>query len=152
MFDSLGTPRALACIRGSQRYPRIRGTAKFYHHRRGTLLVVEVWGLPKSETGFFAMHIHEGTCCTETDFSDTGSHFNPGEQLHPHHAGDLPPLLSNDGRACLAVVTDRFAVGEVLGRTLVIHIHPDDFMTQPAGNSGEKIACGEIYGTCPGRR
>ena len=41
-------------------------------------------------------------------------------------------------------MTDRFFVDEIIGKTIIIHAHLDDFTTQPSGNSGEKIACGEI--------
>ena len=71
-------------------------------------------------------------------------HLNPGDCPHPHHAGDLPPLFGCAGRALLAVYTDRFRVPEILGRTVVIHSGPDDFTSQPAGNSGSKIACSVI--------
>ena len=62
----------------------------------------------------------------------------------PYHAGDLPPLFSSHGQAYMAVLSGRFRIPEVLGRTIVIHSGPDDFTPQPAGNSGKKIACGVI--------
>ena len=77
-------------------------------------------------------------------FPNTGSHYNPDHQDHPLHTGDLPPLLSGDGTTCLAVVTDRFRIKDVIGRTVVIHSGSDNFRTQPAGNTGNKIACGVI--------
>ncbi|MGM9537743.1 MAG: superoxide dismutase family protein [Candidatus Onthomonas sp.] len=118
---------------------------KFYRSDGGTLVVADISGLPPdSETGIFALHIHEGTDCSGPGFSDTGGHFNPTGQLHPNHAGDLPPLFSFRGRAFLAVLTGRFRVSDVIGRTVVIHSGPDDFKTQPSGNSGAKIACGII--------
>lgn len=49
-----------------------------------------------------------------------------------------------DSKAFSAFLTDRFTVKEILNRTVVIHSRPDDFTTQPSGNSGEKIACGVI--------
>ena len=116
---------------------------------QGEQVLVTVWlkGLPDSETGFFALHIHEGTDCSGTGFPLTLGHYNPAERPHPRHAGDLPPLLSCAGEAYLQVLTDRFTVSEVIGRTAVIHSGPDDFHSQPAGNAGEKIACGMIYPT-----
>lgn len=74
----------------------------------------------------------------------TGGHVNPENTLHPNCAGDLPPLLGNQGMAYILVLTDRFRVSDILGKTVVIHGDPDDFHTQPAGNSGMKIACGMI--------
>ena len=72
------------------------------------------------------------------------THYNPNQCAHPYHAGDLPPLFGSNGYAFEAFLTDRFTVSEVIGRTVIIHSKPDDFSTQPSGNSGEKIACGEI--------
>jgi Cu-Zn family superoxide dismutase len=60
------------------------------------------------------------------------------------HAGDLPPLLACNGEAYLAVLTGRFRVKDVMGKTVVIHSRPDDFRSQPSGDAGEKIACGVI--------
>ncbi len=74
-----------------------------------------------------------------------------GETPHPDHAGDLPPLLSCGGRVYLAVLTCRVRIPEILGRTLVVHSRPDDFRTQPAGDSGEKIGCGVIRYDYPRR-
>ena len=109
------------------------------------LIVARVSGLPgESETGFFGFHIHQGENCSGADFSKTGSHYNPTGQAHPKHAGDLPPLLSCHGNAYLSVKTDRFSVNEIIRRTVVIHSDSDDFRSQPAGNAGKKIACGEI--------
>lgn len=135
---------AIACIHGDAAHPNLRGKVRLFPHCGGTMVVAEICGLPESETGFFALHIHEGCDCTGTGFADTGNHYNPGQTSHPCHAGDLPPLLSCGGRASLSVVTDRFRVRDVIGRTVVIHSHPDDFKTQPSGGAGEKIACGVI--------
>ena len=135
-------PCALAEIRGAAAAPGLRGVVRFFDTARGTLVVAEIFGLPGD--GFHGFHIHEGGSCQGAGFPDTGSHFNPGKKNHPGHAGDLPPLLSNGGNAFLAVVTGRFHVSDVLGKTVVIHRMPDDFRTQPAGDAGEKIGCGVI--------
>ncbi|MBP3342443.1 MAG: superoxide dismutase family protein, partial [Peptococcaceae bacterium] len=60
------------------------------------------------------------------------------------HAGDLIPLLSVGGKAWSSFYTGRFYPEDIIGRTVVIHNMPDDFRSQPAGDSGEKIACGVI--------
>ena len=70
--------------------------------------------------------------------------YNPEKEEHPRHAGDLPPVLSNDGTAWMEIYTGRFYPMDVVGRTIVLHEMPDDFKTQPSGDSGMKIACGEI--------
>lgn len=122
----------------------ISGEAIFVQKSDGVLVTVKVRGLPPNRSGFFALHIHGGSSCAGAGFPKTGGHFDPGGVPHPDHAGDLPPLLSAGGEAYMQVLTNRFTVGEVIGRTIVIHMGPDDFTSQPAGNAGEKIACGAI--------
>lgn len=144
-------PHAVAVIEGSDKYAQIHGEAQFYQTRYGVLVACEVAGLPMAEeicrSPVFAFHIHEGEKCSGNQkdlFADAGTHFNPNGCVHPYHAGDLPPLFGNNGYALQIFLTDRFAVHEVIGKTIIIHANPDDFTTQPAGNSGEKIACGQI--------
>lgn len=132
---------AMAVLKGKG---KLRGTVKLYSVPGGSLVAVEATGLPESGSGFFALHIHEGGSCGGEDFADSGRHYNPENVPHPGHAGDLPPLLNMGGRAFLAVETDRFFVEDVIGRTAVLHSRSDDFRTQPAGDAGEKIACGVI--------
>lgn len=144
MKSNMERPAATARIQGDAAHPALQGTVWFYPRRQGTLVVADVMGLPDSATGFFGFHIHEGTDCSGTGFAATGGHFNPRMQTHPKHAGDLPPLLSDNGTAWLSVLTGRFQVRDVIGKTVVIHSKPDDFTTQPSGNSGAKIACGVI--------
>ena len=72
---------------------------------------------------------------------------NSGRTEHPNHAGDLPPLLEASGKAYMTVLTGRFHVKEVIGRTVILHGDPDDFHTQPSGNAGIKLACGVICRT-----
>jgi len=138
-------PDAVAQIRGGVEVPKLSGCIRFYQQKGCVLIVAEILGLPReNETGFFGFHIHQGESCSGTDFSGTGSHYNPVDQVHPKHAGDLPPLMCCRGNAYLAVKTDRFTVHDIIGKTVVIHSDPDDFHTQPAGNAGKKIACGVI--------
>ncbi len=145
-------PVAYAVLKGSDKHPTIRGNVLFYDTGDGTMVFVEVCGVMdkngKPSTSFHGFHIHAGSSCTgnaEDAFADTDGHFTPFPMPHPDHAGDLPPLLMNNGCAWMQVLTDRFRPEEIIGRTVVLHDMPDDFHTQPAGGSGEKIACGEIY-------
>lgn len=120
----------------------IKGLVRFVGRADGVLVTAEVTGLPPK--GFFAFHIHEGGDCGGAGFANTGSHFDQTQSPHPEHSGDLPPLLSCNGQAYLSVLTDRFCVEDVLNRTVVIHSATDDFRSQPAGDPGEKLACGII--------
>lgn len=63
---------------------------------------------------------------------------------HPFHMGDLPPLIENNGYAYMQVLINKFKIKDILGKVIIIHDSPDDFTTQPSGNSGTKIACGKI--------
>lgn len=142
-------PDAVADVRGSEEYPCITGRVRLYQTNYGVIVYSEIKGLPDAENThqIFGFHIHEGSAC-EGDrmdpFADALSHYNPDRQNHPYHAGDLPPLFGNQGYALSLVLTERFCLREVIGRVLIIHDHPDDFMTQPSGNAGTKIACGVI--------
>ena len=154
-----GRAQAAARIAGSEGFSDISGTVRFYQTNEGVIIWAEIRGLPRGESpshgGIFGFHIHEGTDCggnMSDPFADVMSHYNPDGGEHPCHAGDLPPLFGNDGRALSVFLTDRFSVQEIIGRTVIIHDHPDDFTTQPSGNSGTKIACGVIRSTantCP---
>lgn len=141
-------PAAIAHIRGGADNPTLIGTVRFYQFHKGVLVVTDLCGLPENSSGFFALHIHEGGSCStgsiESPFPDTGIHYNPDGEEHPRHSGDLPPLLSARGCAYSAVLTDRFTVREVIGRTVVVHGNGDDLHTQPSGGAGTKIACGVI--------
>lgn len=140
---------AAAQMRGSDDFPCIKGRVAFKQTPQGVLVTADIYGLPESQDcwGVFAFHIHGGSCCTgnETDpFADAGTHYNPCDNPHPYHAGDLPPLFANDGHAYMSALTNRFTVDEIIGKTVIIHSQPDDFTTQPSGNAGEKFACGVI--------
>ncbi len=144
---------AVAFIKGASHYPELTGRILFFPAGdRGILVVSNVRGLPVRENAcdarIFAMHIHENGSCTgtpEDPFADAGTHYNPTNCPHPAHAGDLPPLFATSrGKAWSVVLTDRLKLTEILGKSVIIHRNPDDFTTQPAGNSGAKIACGVI--------
>ncbi len=135
---------AITHIQGGQDVPDLIGTVKFYQQNNGVWIVANIKGLPPTPNGFFGFHIHEGTDCEGDTFANTKGHYNLQRNLHPNHSGDLPPLLSVDGNAIMAVKTNRFTIHEIIGRTVVIHSQPDDFTSQPAGNAGTKIACGVI--------
>lgn len=142
------TPLAVAWVRGGASAPRISGLVKFYQTPySGVLVEAEIFNLPNQtmpdSSNYYAMHIHQTGDCSE-NFANTGEHYNPTNAAHPNHEGDLLPLLGNEGYAWLSFYDKRFKIEDILGRSVVIHSQPDDFHTQPAGNSGAKIACGTI--------
>lgn len=148
-------PQGMANIQGSPKYPKINGEVRFYQSKYGTVVVAQLLGLPSSQDPcagpILGFHIHSGTDCSgnqEDPFANAGTHYNPNNCPHPYHAGDMPPLfVTHNGYAFLAFISSRFTPAEVIGKTVVIHSKPDDFTSQPAGNAGEKIACGVIIKT-----
>lgn len=145
MHSNYIKPDAVAYFKASSYAPDLYGKASFYSNREGVYVVIRVSGLPKdNESEFFALHIHDGDSCDGEGFAGSGMHYNPEQTQHPQHAGDLTPLLSCNGEAYLSLLTNRFTVMDIIGKTIVIHNGFDDFTTQPSGNAGEKIACGVI--------
>ena len=113
------------------------GEAKLAETPNGVKIVMTVENLPP---GVHAFHIHEKGLCTPPDFKSAGGHFNPFGKKHglknPQgpHAGDLPNLVvGTDGKETVEIVA-----------SLVIHQGPDDYLSDPAGNAGPRIACGVI--------
>lgn len=142
-------PQAIAWINGNNDNPRLSGVVKFYQTPyTGILIEAEVFGLPnisrQYSSNYYGMHIHEYGDCT-LPFENVGGHYNPAGQPHPQHAGDLPPLMGNQGYAWTSFYDKRFTIDEIIGRSVIIHEHNDDFTSQPAGNSGTKIGCGVIH-------
>lgn len=142
---------AKAYIKGSKQYPKLNGIVTFKETKDGVLLTAKINGLPQVKGSckgrFFGFHIHEGTSCignANDEFANAKSHLNPTNCPHPFHIGDLPPLIENNGYAYMNVLINKFRLKDIIGKVVIIHDSPDDFTTQPSGNSGKKIACGKI--------
>lgn len=142
---------AKANIKGGKQYPNINGVVYFKETKKGVLLTAKINGLPQSKNSckgrFLGFHIHSGSECSgnmEDKFANAGVHYNPNNCAHPFHVGDLPPLIENDGYAYMSVLINKFKISDIKGKVIIIHDMPDDFTTQPSGNSGKKIACGVI--------
>ncbi len=113
----------------------------------------EVRGLkPGAEHGF---HVHDKGDCSSGDGMSTGGHFNPNGKKHgahgagEHHVGDLPSLKADAmGVARFSFDSAGLTVGsgasDIVGRGLIVHRDPDDYTTQPTGNSGPRLACAVI--------
>lgn len=135
-------PQAVAVIHGNNN--TIGGTVRFYRRGKCVLISADINGLTQNNTGFYGFHIHEGESCGGEGFSDSQGHYNPNGTTHPLHAGDLPPLMLCGKIAHLEVLSDRFSLDDIIGKTVIIHSDADDLTSQPAGNAGVKIACGII--------
>lgn len=132
------------------------GRVEFATVDGGVSVEIEVQGLPEGRHGF---HIHEVGTCEAPDFTSSGGHFNPTGKEHgmenPRgpHAGDLPNIvIRTDGSGSLSLINPYLALGsgaenDLLagqGTSVMIHAGPDDYITDPAGDSGARIACGVI--------
>jgi Cu-Zn family superoxide dismutase len=136
---------AVALVRGNALAPGLSGVVRFYDTPAGVRVDARVRGLPKNKTGFYGFHLHEVGECAPPDFSTAQGHYNPSNVAHPLHAGDFPPLLATDTmEAWTAFITTRFTIRDIIGRSVIIHMERDDYTSQPAGDSGQRIGCGVI--------
>jgi Cu-Zn family superoxide dismutase len=133
------------------------GRAEFAGTRHGVLIRVYLTGAPAGE---HAIHIHEVGKCDPPTFDAAGPHFNPTKSVHGFmqakgpHAGDMPNLLiPKSGMLDVELLAPGASIGvkgrmnnilDADGAALVLHAAADDHTTDPAGNSGDRIACGVI--------
>lgn len=132
----------------------VRGLVMFHTMDDHLMVHAKISGLtPNAAHGF---HVHETGNCASPDGTSAGGHFNPTGQPHgpqgaAHHAGDMPSLKADaNGVADLKfmMVGPTIPAGptSLVGRAVIVHAQPDDYATQPTGNSGARIACGVIAG------
>jgi Cu-Zn family superoxide dismutase len=143
--------RVTATLRDAQ--GREVGRAVFAETGAGTLVRLEVQGLPP---GWHAVHLHAVGRC-EPPFQTAGPHWDVGGHSHGFqgsqggHGGDLPNVrVGPDSTAAVEVLAPRVVLsgeGGILdadGAAIVVHAGPDDYRTDPSGNSGGRIACGVL--------
>jgi superoxide dismutase, Cu-Zn family len=134
---------------------KIVGTATLRDEPTGVLVQLQIKGLTP---GLHAVHIHAVGKCEGPGFTSAGGHFNPTQKKHGFkspegaHAGDMPNMyVGKDGSGVFEVLNDSItlkpgerSVFDADGSAIVVHAGPDDDVTDPAGNSGDRVACGVI--------
>ncbi len=128
------------------------GEVVFTQEGDGVAIVAHIVDAPPGTHG---LHVHEVGDCSAPDFKSAGGHFNPTGAIHgaptdaEHHAGDLGNIeVGEDGTAHVELTSAMLTVEEgpnsVVGRAVVLHEKADDFVTQPTGAAGGRIACGVV--------
>ena len=133
---------------------KVQGNAVFTEKDGVVFLEAKLTGLTP---GVHAIHIHEKSDCSAADAASAGGHWNPTFKKHgkwgeaEYHKGDIGNFTSNtDGEATVLFKTDEWCIGcgdvtkDILGKGLIVHDKPDDFVTQPTGNAGARVACSAI--------
>jgi len=130
----------------------VSGTITFTEVADGVQVHAEVTGLTPGKHGF---HVHEFGDCTTADASSAGAHFNPTKQPHgapdatARHVGDMGNIEADtSGAAKLDYLDHNMSLANdersIIGRSVVVHAKADDLKSQPAGDSGARVACGVI--------
>jgi len=128
------------------------GTVTFMPVADGVQVHAEIAGLTPGKHGF---HVHEFGDCSAADASSAGAHFNPTNQPHAgpdaaaRHEGDMGNVEADaSGNAKLDYLDHQISLANdsksAIGRSVIVHVKPDDLKTQPSGDSGARIACGVI--------
>lgn len=147
------SPRAGAELRKAD--GQIVARAAVTPNSQGLHLQIEATGLPP---GTYGAHIHTTGRCDAPDFASAGGHWNPMSRQHGSenpqgsHMGDLPNLVvAANGRGTLSADIPHgtlrggdHGVLDADGAAVVIHAGPDDYRTDPSGNSGARVACGVL--------
>ena len=133
-----------------------QASAQLIQVRQLIRVEVEAGGL---RPGTYGAHIHAAGTCNPPDFASAGPHWNPTGRQHGaenpqgKHLGDLPNLqVDAQGRGLLIFAVENASLYgganpllDADGASIVIHARPDDYRTDPSGNSGDRIACGVIH-------
>jgi Cu-Zn family superoxide dismutase len=127
----------------------VSGNVRLTPTAGGAVALVEIQNASPGEHG---VHVHENGDCSDPAAQSAGPHYNPKSAVHHggaatpvRHAGDLGNVqVDSSGRGLLVISVSDLSLDDVVGRSVVVHEKRDDLQTDPAGNSGSRVACGAI--------
>ena len=132
----------------------VSGTASFSEKNGTVTFIAKLAGL---KPGIHAIHIHEKSDCSAADGSSAGGHWNPTFKKHgklsqgESHKGDIGNFNADGkGNGTITLSTDEWCIGcgdatkDILGKGLIVHQGVDDYISQPSGNAGARVACSAI--------
>jgi Cu-Zn family superoxide dismutase len=148
------TANALNITLESKSGSTVTGTATFKEKNGSVTFEAKLSGL---KPGVHAIHIHEKADCSAGDATSAGGHWNPTHVKHgkwedaEHHKGDIGNFIADEnGNATINLKTSQWCIGcgdvnkDILGKGLIVHDKADDYVTQPTGNAGARVACAGI--------
>ena len=152
--SSNGASNKLNVIFEAKSNSNVSGSGGFTEKKGDVTLTANFKGL---KPGIHAIHIHEKSDCTAADGSSAGGHWNPTFKKHGKlgdgeaHKGDIGNFTTDEfGNGTITFVTSEWCIGcgdatkDIIGKSLIVHQGPDDYVTQPSGNSGARVACSAI--------
>ncbi|MDT0643236.1 superoxide dismutase family protein [Zunongwangia sp. F363] len=133
----------------------LSGTITFTEEDGEVTMEGTITGLPE---GTHAIHIHEKADCSAEDGTSAGGHWNPTNEPHGewgdeegYHRGDIGNFeVDSDGEGTVTFSTDQWCIGcddpqkNIVGKAVVVHDGVDDYTSQPSGDAGTRVGCGEI--------
>ena len=133
----------------------VEGTVTFTQENDEVRMKADFSGLSEGE---HAIHIHENADCSADDGTSAGGHWNPTDEQHGkwgssdgYHRGDIGNMTADaDGNATMEFTTDEWCIGcddeemNIIGHGVIVHDGADDFTSQPSGDAGSRVSCGEI--------
>lgn len=150
--DPVNPPKKVVSDMHSDKYPGVKGTVTIEDLPKEYKITTDLSGLkPQSRLGF---HVHQNGACEGPDYKSAGDHFNPhhlphgSPAGHKKHSGDFGNLMTNaqgeSKQEFIVPKEDGEGIDKLVNKSVLIHAKADDLKTQPAGNSGDRVACGII--------
>ena len=148
-------PKTISVIMESKSDSGVQGEAFFKEENGVVRMEAKFTGM---KPGKHAIHLHEKADCSAADGSSAGGHWNPTHEKHGkwgdatgYHKGDIGNFEANDeGNGKITFETDQWCIGcadenkNILGKSVIVHEGADDYVSQPTGDAGGRVACGGV--------